>query len=542
MSSGSGAVAVRVCGQGPFVEVGDPSAVAVSAEVIAVGGNFGSVQWNGRSVYDRSNRSVGWFPLGIYDATDLSCLQVLTTRWEINCVAIHPARPLLAIGTGAYDGGYFFEGELLIHDLERGTTVSVLDALRSVEELEWRDQETLDMVLAPPTGEDVLDWKDLQYESISIRHDDWLGVGRRSIAVGDHPMMHVPPPSPDLDAPRRVLADLARKRGVVWNLRRQAWAVAPAPNGGVLLGLESGVEQWPSHPTGAPTWRIALDGTCTQLFPAAGSAAAATVWEQPGSSFLARPAAALMIDATAGSYREILHPGHPAVLVSRQDGDLLVRNTQHGGTSLPATITTGSGETLGQVDLGGYDLFNHYFEIRRANDFLVLVGEDPRPHENKWVAAVRRTRTRKWKVQRLFPLAWKPGAHMFGGPGVFMDDALGEGLVHAGAVHSPQGLLAGNALVARRRFPDGRLAWQVPLDNQVTALDEHGGQIVAVTNLGELVVIDAVTGAVAMREDALTVGGQRVVPLSLAFVATERVWIGTLDGRAIEVQLTQPLR
>jgi len=91
MSTGYSAVTARICGQGPFVEVGDPTVVAVSAEVIAVGGSHGWPQWNGHDVSARSDRSTGWFPVGLFSSIDLSCVRVLTTRWEINSIAIHPS-------------------------------------------------------------------------------------------------------------------------------------------------------------------------------------------------------------------------------------------------------------------------------------------------------------------------------------------------------------------------------------------------------------------------------------------------------------------
>jgi hypothetical protein len=247
------------------------------------------------------------------------------------------------------------------------------------------------------------------------------------------------------------------------------------------------------------------------------------------------------IDTATGKHHEILTPGHPAIVISRRNGDLLVRDTRHEPRpGHPGVIITSSGDRLGSVDHSGYDLFNHFFDIRRAEDFLVLVGEAPRAHENKWVAAVRRTATGRWNAHRLFPLAWQDGAHVFGGPGAWITDQSGQAIVHAGAIHSPQGLFRGNAFIARRRYPDGHLSWQVQLDNQVTAIDEREGRIAAVTNLGELVVIDAPTGTVLMREDSLTIGGHSIVPLSLALAAPDRAWIGTLDGRAVEVRIASP--
>ena len=115
---------VRVLGDGPFAEIGRPRAVAASENLIVVGGELGWPQWNGLAVHARSDRRVGCFPVGIYDGHSAACLQLLTSTWEVNSLAIHPSGRLIAIGTGAYDGGYAFEGELLIHNLDLGRTTT----------------------------------------------------------------------------------------------------------------------------------------------------------------------------------------------------------------------------------------------------------------------------------------------------------------------------------------------------------------------------------------------------------------------------------
>ncbi|WP_327129668.1 hypothetical protein [Streptomyces sp. NBC_01727] len=42
-------------------------------------------------------------------------------------MAFHPRLPLLSVGSGDYDGGYFFEGELLLLDLETGSATSLIE-------------------------------------------------------------------------------------------------------------------------------------------------------------------------------------------------------------------------------------------------------------------------------------------------------------------------------------------------------------------------------------------------------------------------------
>lgn len=43
-------------------------------------------------------------PIAVYDGA----------RFEIKDVAFHSSKPILALGAGAYDGGYFFRGQLVL--------------------------------------------------------------------------------------------------------------------------------------------------------------------------------------------------------------------------------------------------------------------------------------------------------------------------------------------------------------------------------------------------------------------------------------------
>ncbi|WP_181387486.1 hypothetical protein [Streptomyces sp. Act143] len=43
----------------------------------------------------------------------------------------------MAIGTGSYDGGHFFEGELLLVHLESGQVTSALHGAPEVLEVAW---------------------------------------------------------------------------------------------------------------------------------------------------------------------------------------------------------------------------------------------------------------------------------------------------------------------------------------------------------------------------------------------------------------------
>jgi len=90
------------------------------------------------------------------------------TRWPTTAATFHPTLPVVTIGTGSYDGGYLYEGELLFLDLVTGSVVSLLERPREVRKIVWRDEQTLDLVLAVPTDE----------------HEERLGTASVACSIG----------------------------------------------------------------------------------------------------------------------------------------------------------------------------------------------------------------------------------------------------------------------------------------------------------------------------------------------------------------------
>lgn len=260
------------------------------------------------------------------------------------------------------------------------------------------------------------------------------------------------------------------------------------------------------------------------------------VWDTSDDGYTNRDTTFAVIGRESGSIAAELPMDGQRVATGRADGCVLLRDTNYASEPEPAYIVDSSGERVGSVELGRYDLFNHYFAIKNAEDLLVLVGRGSHGHLDKQVASVCRKTDGSWSVEMLYPLAWEAGRHLFGGPGVFVRDQVGAALIHAGAIHDGAGLLRDNAFVARRGHPDGQLIWDVRLDDTVTDLVLVRDLVVATTNMGDIVQINAFDGRL-MASDRITVGGWPVVPLSMAVAGPGHVWIGTMDGRAILVDL-----
>ncbi|MGW4895876.1 outer membrane protein assembly factor BamB family protein [Kitasatospora sp. NPDC004240] len=539
----------RVLGGGPFAEIGDPVAIArcERRRLIAVGGDLGDLGWPGRSVKEWDGHRVG-----VYGLDGLDCRLVVGARRPVLSVDLHPALPLLAVGTGAYDGGYCFEGELLLVDLTDGQVVSALRHGREVRRVRWReDGRTLELRLSP--YDDQTEDAFTHDFAALVERDDWLAVADRELRCEEltgpraetERRDHGPRP-----AVREALGTLCAERGTSWSLRRQVRAVEALADGRVLAALE-GTALECRLPSGEPEWaRSDPDGAhqlslCPDLRSVWVNVARPSRWRD-GKGWKDVPGTVERLSLADGSTLDTVEVGYPAALTASLDGRIALRDTRF-ERSRPATLLVGpDGARAARVVVGGYDGRNQYFPVRRSPELLLLQGKKKKHWKDKWVVAVDPPEDGgdgEPVIRRLFPLEWdaERGRHLFGGPALRLTDAevragtgggTGGALVHAGAVHDGHGLQPGGVFIVRRRFPDGAPQWEFTGDHPVTALDTDGTTVYATLTSGELLALDAADGTPRWRT-RLRVNGIPTTGLSLAVAGAGRLVVGTMDGRIL---------
>lgn len=520
----------RVLGDRPFAEIGEPALALVheSSRLVAVGGDVGSVQWSGGAI-----ATSGWtgHRIGVYERDGLRCRHLTRSRYPVRSLAFHPVLPLLAAGTGRYDGGYLFEGELLLIDTQTGAVVSALSDGREVLGVEWLGATALRLVLAPTD-----DWENrLAHEQghvAVVERVDWSAVGQEAIGFEELAAPAEPAARTDRGAEARGLLDGPRgggrpdlvrtppgmgRRSPGGRARPRRPGRGPcgvvAPVGGAAMGGRGRGGRAPAPP--GPRRDLPVDQRRTRP-PARGRRGAAVPRERPD-----RPD----------------RPGHGAGAGNRGPGR--ARGPARGGSRTVLRILDGPRkpparlvvlDRTGPVDgpeAGGFDVFNHPFPVRRASGTYALVGTDPdEPHRDKWVVAVSADGT----ARRLFPHSWEPREHHFGGPAA----EIGPSLVYAGEVHHGEGIQPGGAYVVRRSL-DGDVRWQYRTDHPATALDTDGETVYVAYNSGALVALDAEDGSVRWHR-ALEVGGAPTVALSLVLAPQGHLLVGTVDGRVLECE------
>ncbi len=533
----------RVLGGGSFAEIGEPL-VAVTCEArgeIAVGGDLGDLYWSGRSVSGWSGHRVG-----VYGLDGLDCRLVVGTRWPVNSLDFHPSLPLLAVGTGSYDGGYVFEGELLLVDLANGSVVSALEHRREVRRVRWRgDGIALELVVAPP-DEDSAKKPFTHGFAAVVEREDWHCVPDRGIASRELAGPRVkagPRPDDAEEAAREMVTALGDAREKWWSLRRQVRAVEALADGRVLAALEgTKLESW--LPSGGFEWSVPDPDGARQLYVCPGQESAWVNVARPsrliGSRWEDARSTVERLSLTGGSTLDTAEVAFPAVLTADLDGRIALRDTRQDEPKSPIVLFAPDGRESAGVVLGGYDSVNHYFPVRYSPELLFLQGRKNKYWKDKWiVSVVPPADGGEPEIRRLLPLEWDAGrhGHLYGGPAVHLagnGDISGGGgaLVHAGEVHDSRGRQPEHVFIVRRRLPDGAPQWLFTTDHPVTALDTDGDILLAALTSGEVVALDAADGTLRWST-RLEVDGIPTVPLSLAVAGPRRLLLGTADGRIL---------
>ncbi|WP_308310558.1 PQQ-binding-like beta-propeller repeat protein [Streptomyces sp. G3] len=492
----------RILADRSFAEIGDPVLATADERrgLLAVAGmhEFG-----------------GTAPVGVYDTGDLACYALVHSHYPVHAMAFHPVLPLLAVGTGRYDGGYFFEGQLLLLHLETGKGTSLFERGlgRQVLDLEWLDEEALRVVMAPPD-----DWQDetacVEGHVAVVRRPDWTAVPADSLTCRDLAGPRVPASRPDgRAAARRVVAGLSAD----WASRRNVRAVEALSDGRILATLDGiGLESW--LPSGERAWMVPDEEGGREIVVAAdeGSAWVGLI-RRPGMRDRV-PQSVVRLSLADGRQHDSIVPSSFVSLVRCADGR-------------PALSPDGRNGARSRFPVRGGSRI-YFLSTRRPMD-------ERNPHKGEhWVTAMdlqgpvtaRPVEPLDSSVQWMFPYSWEPDETHFGGPGVEAADGT---LVHAGTVYHGDGLQPGGSFVVRRETTDGRPRWVFRTDRKATALDADAATVYVGYDDGEVVALDLADGAVRWRQ-RLTVGAVFAVPTALTATGTGRLLIGTGDGRILE--------
>ncbi|MBS2034030.1 hypothetical protein JST97_03530 [bacterium] len=485
-----------------LAEIGRPTAVYPQAEngLIAVASHFQSPFWAGRAdlnfLFRRWRLSLyrsDWDQrLGVFDQAS----------FPINDVAFHPHRPLCAIATGCYDGGYLFEGQLWIWDWESDRAWSVLAESREVRAVQFTQQGFLELRLRPRDEEEfpeapfetglqglLTDWRPYRELGLSWGEDPRLqgfSLTQQKDRV-ERPWHQLLPPN---FQPRYGVQD------VVWQDRHILATQATCP-----------LECW-----GEQRFQCFPEGQGVQLFSGPEGALLHLLEDRRSSLFCLRGQQLTLRHRFEGGY----------LLSFDRHGHMLARHTdQDGGPDLlfgPEPMTLNR--------LGHFDCFNHALRLDGGERPYYLRGTPASSHQRKVLCAL----DPQGKTQECFD--WdSQSAHLMENRACFAGDGS---LIRAYKVHSPK--IQQRGTIDCLEMPLGRLRWRVELSAAVTCLC---GTVYGLAD-GSLGCLDLESGQ-KLWEQRLRVDGVQAIPLCLQLRANQLA-CGTHDGRVLQIALEGSFR
>lgn len=479
-------------------------------------------------------------------------------RFHINDVAFHPTEPVVAIATGSYDGGYFFEGDLVLwnwmDDLHGRPVAQIPEVVRcrfdesggAVESLvrpwdeEWeglpepREDTAFDSlfpVRIPYTGAALAGTDSVEIELTSgarLERAQAVAHGYAEIAAAN--------------------ADDAEALALSWfNLPHQKLRHAIRDVG------------WLDDQHLA----VVHDGCLLEIFDMAGDRAGAFYGEGYGSEILKstppcvhivtpppladryspQRGVAKLCAISNGELTEVGSFEGEYTFSSSPNGLVLGRlNRIPAGNSTKDVLLdlAGSGEAK-KIDLGHYDCFNHYIGIDGAPYLFVLQGTPQSSHKDKRLCVVQPT----GDVRTLWPLLAADGtnaSHAMECCGCFVGDGAGEGVVVSGRHYEPTPSRPVAAFIYRKALGADRELWRHETGACASAIafvaDE--GLIAAAFLDGTLMLLRAADGHILFAGKA-RIDGVRTIIFCMD-ASGDRLALGTVDGRIAVVGVDELLK
>lgn len=479
-------------------------------------------------------------------------------RYPVNDVAFHPDGTTILIGGGSYDGGYLFEGDLVVWDWRNARATRPFKHVPEVvrcrynaagDQIEaWMRPWDEEWGAADDNADNANDADDADNAGDADNTDD---------AFDTLYLVQTPAPGGTASPARDLELDPAA-------IAPKAPPASDLPSPVSRLKAWFGVQDWTSRD--AITDIAALDDG---LIAVAHRGCLLEIYRRNGERIAAYagPGHGAEILKSAGVRVHVVETTQRPPNVGRQDsrlyaltedglqqthayeGELTFSSTPNGrvlgrqnrfhlaGTRARDVLLDVNTGVEQRVDLGHYDCFNHYLNIRGAPYLFMLQGTPASSHENKVLCIVEPDGA----VRRLWPLLKadrKPASHAMELCGAYVDDALGPGVVISGKHYCPNVTTPYAGFIYRKPLDRDREVWRrsTPASASAIVALPHAGLIVAAFLDGSLQAIDAQSGALR-RNAKVHMDGLPTIIFAMD-ADDDTLLMGTVDGRIAQLRIS----
>ncbi|MFD3450149.1 WD40 repeat domain-containing protein [Microbacteriaceae bacterium 4G12] len=532
----------RILGNACFSEIGKPSGIYWSADksLLAIASSFDWLQWSGREIDTKSKSKLKFKNrLCVYHADTLKLVGVVDgIEFPINSVSFHPNNHILAIGTGSYDGGYFFKGKLLIWDIQTDEVHSHFNESREVTQCKFsEDGETLYIVIRPEY-DGVVDGLDLQYDYYTYgtaNYFEKVSVDTLSILDMETTGIHQPYDKQELKDVYKELTSLASPLFPMYENRGYIWDVLINDREIVSVCDNRLIEKWTTEGNRIRKVEGINEGRAVEI---AGDLHGNSFWinvevkkrKVGGYSW---HSVLFHWDGMSDTLQKAVEREFTFSITHTNTGQLFARDVGYYRGKGPSRdfIVDKTFETSDALDLGYYSLFNTYLNIKGADDYYFVQGTPKSSHEDKWLC---RLNPLTKEYSRLFPLEWDitRNAHLFSDGGCYCRDSQGEALILAARIYHSH-TKEEDSFIMRRDLQNGDLLWEQTFKSQVTAMtwiQKYNLVIFALAD-GKIGVLSALNGQMMSLTDCI-INGVNSMVISLDS-KDDKIVGGTIDGRIL---------
>lgn len=473
------------------------------------------------------------------------------SSFEINDVAFSPKGDLVAIGTGAYDGGYAFKGELIMWNRQTGTSWRVFSEQREVAKCRFNEDGSLLLAIRPACEDDVEPHED-PFETYDcgvvtdLRPFNELGLSmgqqdprlarlhRRGLdelsldyrVLENHPLL--------ANRERRgAVADMQLFEGVLYVCRAgdefilEGWPVPTSVLGGevckddsvplIRIPFSRRKVRGPNREPLAPKTHESIEfgyrlfRSQEELFVAVSKSSNSD--ELEGCSVLYR-----LKDGTLQLWKKF---EVPMAFSIDAHGRMLARNTGCSSDERCSYVILPSGEVQASYGLGAYEAHNHFLSVDGKQELYCLDGLANASHANKELLAIDGQGTKR---------------------SLFAGDKQNASLTNSFTL-----VVDGDFIRAFRRNTksfgidrvrrSGEVVWSQRISAEPTAILDLGAERVLLARLdGYVVVLDSRCGELLFDKQVVVDGFQTIVT-SLAR-SSDKLYLGCIDGRVLEADLS----
>lgn len=491
---------------------------------------FSTLGWSGRCYYEGQ---IMLHRVSLYLAGSYELLGLFDCKFPVQDLSFHPTESQLAVATGSYDGGWVFEGELILWKWEENISYPLLRESREAVRCRFNDNGSLAVLLRPRNEEECRD-----------AFDRFLGLVLHELS----PVEPLPANVWERD-PRLLDLDFVEPQVFGFeDAHERPQEISESDRAELLRnGFEERHAIWDIEWTGESDFITCHNCCQAEIWSTRLGRLQKLTGAGHGIELLHHPLQGSMVNVRA--YHGRGWSDERSSLYRIQEGELtLVKAFDHAftlsmndagfilaiDTHRPISHASPKrdkilglhGTILWEGDLGEYDCFNHPLRLKRGADLYFIAGN---VSTGDWRMTLRKMTPEGHMTSSC---DWSSGNTLFHGQVVSLLDS--QTIVRAGQITVKETRITASE-IASISLHDGRCHWSTPLPSRsnftaLAAAPEMGCAIFARTD-GEWGLVDTATGEITYH----TSDDEYEFPSVVTALAVQgdHVLVGTLDGRLL---------